>query len=156
IFPHPGGDVIGERPIDIFIAGFTALGAEVTQQGDTYTFRAPNGLSGGEYFFSTMSVTGTETLMMAATLARGTVVLKNAAVEPEVVALAEYLQSCGAKIEGAGTSTIVIKPVSLVEPPPWTVIPDRIEAASFLALGALAAEELTITNVNPTHLDAVI
>ncbi len=156
IFPHPGGDVIGERPIDLFISGFLALGAQVSVTGETYVLRAPGGLTGGEFFFSTVSVTGTETLMMAATLARGTVVLKNAAMEPEVVALAEALRACGAKIEGAGTPTIVIKPVTLVEPAPWRVIPDRIEAASFLALGALAAEELAVTGLVPGHLDAVV
>jgi UDP-N-acetylglucosamine 1-carboxyvinyltransferase len=95
-------------------------------------------------------------MLMAATLARGTVVLRNAAMEPEVVALADFLKSAGARIEGAGTPVIVIKPVTLVEPPPYTVIPDRIEAASFLTLGALAAEEITVTNVTPHHLDAVI
>lgn len=156
VFPHPGGDLIGERPIDLFIAGFRALGATVSESADTYTLSAPHGLTGGDYFFSTVSVTGTETLMMAATLAKGTVILRNAAMEPEVTALAELLQSAGAKIEGAGTPTIVIKPVSLVEPPPYVVIPDRIEAASFLALGALAAEELTVENISVHHLDAVI
>ena len=156
VFPHPGGDLIGERPIDLFIAGFEALGATVTLSGDTYHLTAPNGLTGGDYFFSTVSVTGTETLMMAATLAKGTVVLRNAALEPEVVALAEFLTSAGAKIEGAGTATIVIKPVSLVEPAPHRVIPDRIEAATFLALGALAAEELTVSNICIHHLDSVV
>lgn len=156
IFPHPGGDLIGERPIDLFIAGFRAMGATLEESGDRYILRAPSGLSGCEFFFSTVSVTATETLMMAATLARGTVVLKNAAMEPEVVALAEFLISCGAHITGAGTPVIVIKPVTLSEPPPTKVIPDRIEAASFLALGALAAEELTVTDLNPTHLDGVL
>jgi UDP-N-acetylglucosamine 1-carboxyvinyltransferase len=155
-FPHPGGDLIGERPIDLFIAGLTTLGATVSEAKDTYTLSAPQGLTGGEFFFSTVSVTATETMLMAATLARGTVVLRNAAMEPEVVALADFLKSAGARIEGAGTPVIVIKPVTLVEPPPYTVIPDRIEAASFLTLGALAAEEITVTNVTPHHLDAVI
>lgn len=155
-FPHPGGDLIGERPIDIFAAGFQALGAQVTEEDDSYIFSAPDGLTGGEYFFSTVSVTATEALMMAATLARGTVILRNAAMEPEVVALAEFLVSCGAKISGAGSPMIVINPVSLVEPPPYRVIPDRIEAATFLTLGALAAEELRVENLMVHHLDAVI
>ena len=155
-FPHPGGDLIGERPIDIFISGFQALGATVTEAGETYTFSAPQGLTGGDYFFNTVSVTGTETLMMAATLARGTVILRNAAMEPEVMALADFLNSSGAHIEGAGTPIITIRPVSLVEPAPYRIIPDRIEAATFLALGALAAEELVVTQVNPHHLHAVI
>ncbi len=155
-FPHPGGDLIGERPIDLFLAGFTKLGASVTLSGETYTVSAPNGLTGGEIFFRTVSVTATETLMAAATLAKGTVVLKNAAMEPEVIATADYLKSCGAKIEGAGTPTIVVSPVTLTEPPPFRVIPDRIEAASFLCLGALLSEELTITDLVPQHLDAVM
>lgn len=155
-FPHPGGDLIGERPIDLFLAGFQAMGATVSETGETYTLSAPQGLGGADYFFSTVSVTGTETLMMAAVLAKGTVVLRNAAMEPEVIALAAFLNSCGARVEGAGTPIIVIKPVSLVEPAPYTIIPDRIEAATFLALGALASKELTVSNVRPHELDAVI
>lgn len=155
-FPHPGGDLIGERPIDIFAAGFQTLGAQVTEEGDSYIFSAPEGLTGGEYFFSTVSVTATEALMMAATLAKGTVVLRNAAMEPEVVALAEFLISCGAKIQGAGTPVIVITPVSLVEPPPYRIIPDRIEAATFLTLGALAGEEVRVENILVHHLDSVL
>lgn len=155
-FPHPGGDLIGERPIDLFLAGFQAMGATVSETGETYTLAAPQGLQGADYFFSTVSVTGTETLMMAAVLAKGTVVLRNAAMEPEVIALAAFLNSCGARVEGAGTPVIIIKPVSLVEPAPYTVIPDRIEAATFLALGALAGKDLTVANVRPHELDAVI
>lgn len=155
-FPHPGGDLIGERPIDLFLSGFKAMGAEVHETGETYTLSAPQGLQGTDFFFSTMSVTGTETLMMAAVLAKGTVVLRNAAMEPEVTALAAFLNSCGARVEGAGTPTIVIKPVSLVEPAPYTVMPDRIEAATFLTLGALAGKNLTVSNLRPHELDAVI
>lgn len=155
-FPHPGGDLIGERPIDLFLAGFQAMGATVSETGETYTLSAPHGLQGADYFFSTVSVTGTETLMMAAVLAKGTVVLRNAAMEPEVIALAAFLNSCGARVEGAGTPVIVIKPVSLVEPAPYTVIPDRIEAATFLALGAIASKDLTVSNVRPHELDAVL
>lgn len=154
--PHPGGDLIGERPIDIFIAGFQRLGATVTETSDSYEFRAPQGLSGGDFFFSTVSVTATEALMMAAVRAKGTVTLRNAAMEPEVVALAEFLTSCGAKISGAGSPIIVITPVSLVDPAPFKIIPDRIEAATFLALGAVAAEEVAVTGLVSSHLDAVL
>ncbi|MBU6310446.1 UDP-N-acetylglucosamine 1-carboxyvinyltransferase [Patescibacteria group bacterium] len=154
--PHPGGDLIGERPIDLFAQGFERLGAHVSEDGDRYTFSAPHGLSGGEFFFSTVSVTATETLLIAATLAKGTVVLVNAAMEPEIVALADMLRAAGARIEGDGTPVITVRPVSLVSPPPTTIIPDRIEAATFLALGALAAESLTIQNVRPDHLAAVL
>ncbi|MDE2079022.1 MAG: UDP-N-acetylglucosamine 1-carboxyvinyltransferase [Patescibacteria group bacterium] len=155
-FPHPGGDVIGERPIDLFISGFQKLGAEFTATNDTYTLSAPQGLQGGEIFFRVISVTATETLMMAATLAKGPVTLKNCAMEPEVVALGEFLKSCGAKIGGLGTTTITIEPSVMREPHvAHTIIPDRMEAATFLALGALAADELTITGAEPAHLDAV-
>jgi UDP-N-acetylglucosamine 1-carboxyvinyltransferase len=156
-FPHPGGDVIGERPIDLFISGFQRLGAVCTETPESYTLSAPNGLSGGEFFFRIISVTATETLMMAAPLAKGPVTLKNCAMEPEIIAIAEFLKACGADIEGAGTPTIIIKPSILHAPDAsYTVMPDRIEAATFLALGALAAEELTITNLEPKHLDAVL
>ncbi|OGG44294.1 UDP-N-acetylglucosamine 1-carboxyvinyltransferase [Candidatus Kaiserbacteria bacterium RIFCSPHIGHO2_01_FULL_48_10] len=156
-FPHPGGDVIGERPIDIFLSAFEKLGATCTQTADTYSISAQNGLSGGTIFFRMVSVTATETLMMAATAANGPVILKNCAVEPEVVATAEFLKLCGASIEGAGTPTIHIRPSSLMPPSSaFRIIPDRIEAASFLALGALAARDLTVTNLDISHLDAVL
>ncbi|MEK7530912.1 MAG: UDP-N-acetylglucosamine 1-carboxyvinyltransferase [Patescibacteria group bacterium] len=156
-FPHPGGDLIGERPVDVFLNAFTKLGATVTENADSYTVSAPNGLTGGEYFFHVVSVTGTESILIAATAATGTVTLKNCAMEPEVVATAEFLQSCGAKIEGAGTPTILITPTSLTAPSTATkVIPDRIEAASFLTLGALLGQDITVTNADRTHLDAVI
>lgn len=157
-FAHPGGCVLGSRPIDVFIDGFQKLGATVHEDdAETYTLTAPNGLSGGEIFFRVMSVTGTEALMIAATRAKGIVTLKNCAMEPEVVAVAEFLKSCGARIEGAGTPTIVIHP-SHLEPPQesFRVIPDRIEAASFLILGALAAESLTLTHTEPADFEAVI
>lgn len=155
-FPHPGGDVIGDRPIDIFISGFQKLGAQYSETGDSYTLSASGGLLGGEIFFRIVSVTATETFMMAATLAKGPVTLKNCAMEPEIVALAEFLQSCGAKIEGAGTSTILIRPSVLTAPAsPFRIIPDRIEATTFLVLGALAGEAITVTDIVPEHLDAV-
>jgi UDP-N-acetylglucosamine 1-carboxyvinyltransferase len=156
-FPHPGGDVIGERPIDLFISGFQALGAIYTHEGESHTLSAPNGLSGGEFFFRVVSVTATETMMMAATRAKGPVTLKNCAMEPEIAALADFLKSCGARIEGAGTTTILIQPSVLSAPQgPFRIIPDRIEAATFLTLGALAAEEMTVTGIEPSHLDAVL
>lgn len=156
-FPHPGGDVIGERPIDLFVAGFQKLGATFSEANDSYTLEAKNGLSGGEIFFRIISVTATETFMMAATLAKAPVTLKNCAMEPEVVALAEYLQSCGAKIEGAGTPTVVIYPSALTAPTEaFRIVPDRIEAATFLSLGAFAGEEITVTGVVPEHLDSVL
>jgi len=156
-FPHPGGDVIGERPIDLFIRAFEQLGATFSGSSDTYTLSAPKGLSGGEIFFRVVTVTGTEAVMMAATRASAPVTLKNCALEPEVVSTANYLISCGARIIGAGTPTIVIHPSALSAPQEaFGIMPDRIEAASFLALGALAARELTVTGIEVKHLDAVL
>lgn len=156
-FPHPGGCVLGLRPIDVFVEGFKKLGATYTEAGDSYTLNAPNGLQGGEIFFRLVSVTATETFMVAATTAKSPVTLYNAAMEPEVVATAEFLIACGAKIKGAGTPTIIIEP-SVLTPPaaPIAVVPDRIEAGSFMILGALAAQELTITGVRSEHLGATI
>jgi len=156
-FPHPGGCVLGSRPIDLFVEGFKKLGCSVEEQGDTYTFEAPNGISGGEIFFRVVSVTATETFMIAAVKAGGPVTLKNCAMEPEIIALAEFLQKSGARITGAGTPTIVIHP-SHIEPPaePFRVISDRIEAGSFLILGVLAGKEITIENCDPENLEAVI
>ncbi|MEN9390408.1 MAG: hypothetical protein RLZZ283_508 [Candidatus Parcubacteria bacterium] len=156
-FPHPGGDLIGERPVDVFLNAFVKLGATVIENADSYTVSAPNGLSGGEYFFHVVSVTGTESVLIAATAATGPVVLKNCAMEPEVVATADFLISCGAKIEGAGTPTMLITPAPLHAPDaPTKIIPDRIEAASFLTLGALLGRDITVTGAERAHLDAVI
>jgi UDP-N-acetylglucosamine 1-carboxyvinyltransferase len=159
-FPHPGGDVIGKRPIDLFIEGFENMGAKVSHTKDgLYDIVAPEGgLRGAEIFFRVASVTGTETLLMAAVLAKGTTVIKNAALEPEIVWLADMLAASGAKIEGAGTTTITIKGGGLLAQKNNTfrVIPDRIEAGSFLVLGALAAKKLTLTGVVPEHLESLI
>lgn len=156
-FSHPGGCVLGTRPVDLFIEGFQALGATFTEEGETYTLTAPSGLSGGEVFFRLMSVTATETFMIAATKAAAPVTLKNCAMEPEVVATAEFLKACGARIEGAGTPTIVVHPAHLSAPKEsFRIIADRIEAGSFLILGALAGKDVEITGAEPEHLEAVI
>ena len=156
-FPHPGGCVLGSRPIDVFIGGFRKLGATFSEEGERYAFSAPQGLSGGEIFFRVISVTATEAFMIAATKASGPVTLKNCAMEPEVVATADFLKACGAKVEGAGTPTITVFPSSLQAPATsFQIIPDRIEAGSFLILGALAAKDLTVTGANPAHLSSVI
>lgn len=155
-FPNPGGCNLGARPIDLFLEGFQALGAEVIENGDQYVVHARNGrLKGSEFFFRVQSHTGTETLMMAATLAEGKTVLKNCALEPEVKSLADYLNNCGAKISGAGTSTITIEGTDVLTAngEVYTTIPDRVEAVSFMVLGALAAKKLTITNCNPDHFE---
>ncbi len=157
-FPHPGGCVIGARPLDLFVSGFEKMGAKVVVKDGTYVVEAKGGLRGAEFFLKNQSVTVTETFMMAGVLAKGTTVIKNAAMEPEIVDLAEFLNKCGAKIAGAGTPTITIKGGKLLsgKGSTYKTMPDRIEAGSFLVLGALAARELHITNCNPAHLESPI
>lgn len=156
-FPHPGGDVIGERPIDFFLEGFQKMGAAVEVQDSEYRVTAPYGLMGADIFFRWVSVTATETFMMAAILAKGTTVLRNVAMEPEVMDLAQFLVSAGAKIMGIGTPTLTIEGGALLKPTkPHRVIPDRIETGSFLILGALAAKELRIRNCEPEHVRMLI
>lgn len=157
-FPHPGGCLIGSRPVDLFMEGFEKMGAKVTLKDNKYTVVAKNGLQGTEFFLKNQSVTVTETFMMAAVSAKGTTIIKNAAMEPEIIDLADFLNKCGAKISGAGTPTITIKGGKLLSGKghPYKTMPDRIDAGSFLILGALAARELRITNCNPLHLEAVV
>lgn len=156
-FPTPGGCVIGKRPIDIFLEGYTALGAVVAEHEASFTVTAPK-LSGTEFFFRLQSVTGTEALLMASVLAHGTTTFKNVALEPEVTDVAEFLKDAGADITGIGTSTLVVRgtggvPLSPKNPVSHRVIPDRIEAGSYLVLGALCAENLSLTGVEPAHLE---
>jgi UDP-N-acetylglucosamine 1-carboxyvinyltransferase len=157
-FPFPGGCVLGERPIDLFLEGYQAMGATVQEDDDLFTISGS--LKGARIFFPIVSVTGTETLMMAAVLAEGTTVLENAAMEPEIASLAEYLQACGARISGAGTATITIEGRSgaLLHSGgrPYVTPPDRIETGSFVLLGALAGEEVTVTHCQPKHIDALL
>ncbi len=156
--PHPGGDVISKsRPIDFFIHAFQKMGATVHDQIDQYFFDAKKGLSGGSIFFHFQSVTATEAVLMAATVADGITTIKNAALEPEILDLAQFLTACGARIDGAGTSTISVEGVPSLHQPahPYCVMPDRLEAGSFLILGALSASELKITNCIPAHLESL-
>ena len=157
-FPHPGGCVIGARPLDLFVSGFEKMGAKVSIKDDSYVVTAKGGLKGAEIFLKNQSVTVTETFMMAGVLAKGTTVIKNSAMEPEIADLAEFLNKCGAKISGAGTPTITIKGGKFLSGKghPYKTMPDRIEAGSFLVLGALSARELHITNCNPEHLESPI
>lgn len=156
-FPHPGGCVIGAggRPIDIFIEGFKALGAKVKIKDGFYHLKADR-LSGNSYFFPKVSVTGTENLMMAATLAEGTTFLKNCAMEPEIVQLAQYLNDQGAKIEGAGTPTIKIKGVKKISAGEFKITPDRIETGSFALMAAATGSDITITHCNPEHIEILL
>lgn len=151
---HPGGCAIGQRPIDLFLDGFRKFGATIKETPDYYLIKAKK-LHGMTYVFPRISVTVTETLMMTATLAHGVTVLKNAACEPEIPALADYLNRCGAKIRGAGTHTIVIEGVDHLTAGTFEIMPDRIEAGSFAILGALTGEDVKITDCQPEHLDAL-
>lgn len=157
-FPHPGGCVIGDRPIDMFLEGYQKMGAvvSISKTGEDYEIKAPNGLVGAEIFFRIPSVTNTETFMMTAVLAWGRTVLQNAAMEPEIESLAEFLNKSGAKISGAGTPTITIEGGGLLESGGvFETMPDRIEAGSFLILAALAGKEISITHCEPRHLIAL-
>ena len=156
-FPSPGGCVIGERPVDLFINNYKKMGAEVVEKDGMFNITAPkDGLKGADIFFRVQTVTGTETLMMMAVLAKGTTTLRNCAMEPEIESVAEWLNECGAKIEGAGTTTITIHGSKLLKAKkPYVAIPDRIEAASFLFLGALCADDLLVSKCEPKHLESV-
>ena len=159
-FPHPGGCVIGARPIDAFLDSFKKMGAKVKEQKDNYIISVGKNkkLQGANIFFNKVSVTGTETLMLAGVLAKGKTVIENAAMEPEIKHLAEFLNSCGAKIKGTGTSTIEITGGGLLSlgKKVYKTMPDRIEAGSFLILGALAGDNLEITDCNPEHIRILI
>ena len=153
----PGGCAIGARPIDMHLAGLKALGASVRQDSGYIEAAAPSGgLVGGRIHFRRPTVTGTEDLLMAATLAKGESVLENAAREPEVKDLAELLTKMGAKIEGAGTPTIRVDGVPELSGADHAIIPDRIEAGTYLVAGALAGGELTLENARADHLEPVI
>ena len=151
----PGGCAIGARPIDLHIKGLQKLGAEVrTEHG--YVEAAAEKLRGAQIIFDKITVTGTENLMMAAVLAEGRTILENAAREPEVVDLAELLTAMGASIEGAGTPTIVIDGVSALHGASHAVIPDRVEAGTFLIAGAITGGNIELTACNTAHLTSVI
>ncbi|MDE2188393.1 MAG: UDP-N-acetylglucosamine 1-carboxyvinyltransferase, partial [Patescibacteria group bacterium] len=156
-FPSPGGCVIGTRPVDLFFESYKKMGATVVENDGMFRLTAPKGgLRGADIFYPIQSVGATETIMMAAVLAKGTTTLRNCAMEPEIVSVAEWLNDCGADIVGAGTTTITIrggKPLKAKKP--YIAIPDRIETGSFLLLGALCADELLISNCEPRHVEAV-
>lgn len=156
-FPHPGGCVIGAgtRPIDMFLDGFKKMGAKVEILENHYRLSVKK-LKGASIFFPKITVTGTESLMMTACLAQGTTILKNCAMEPEIPALAEFLNRMGAKIEGAGTPVIKIKGVKKLYGGEITLIPDRIEAGTFAILAAAANNgKVFIENCEPKHLEAL-
>lgn len=154
----PGGCAIGSRPIDLHLAGFEKLGAEVLLESGDVVARAPKDgrLIGAEIHFDKVSVTGTENLMMAATLARGTTTIHNAAREPEVRDLGELLNKMGARVRGAGTPTIQIEGVEALGGAEHTIIPDRIETGTFMIAAAITKGELEIKDCNPEHCNRIV
>ena len=151
----PGGCAIGSRPIDLHLKGFTALGASITQ-GHGYIEAERNGrLTGGKVYLDFPSVGATENIMMAAVLAQGNTVIENAAIEPEIVDLATFLTSMGAEIKGAGTDTIKISGVSDLKAASHTIIPDRIEAGTFMVAAAITGGDVIVENVVTDHLKPV-
>jgi UDP-N-acetylglucosamine 1-carboxyvinyltransferase len=156
----PGGCAIGGRPIDLHIKGLEAMGATITQDHGYLEARSPNQgndrLKGAKIVFDKITVTGTEDLLMAATLADGETIFENCAREPEVSDLAALLIAMGAKIEGAGTSCIKVTGVAKLHGARHRIHPDRIEAGTFLIAGAITGGDLNIDNCNPAHLGAVI
>jgi len=151
----PGGCAIGARPVDLHVAGLRAMGAEVEIE-DGYIRARAGRLQGTHFVFGTVTVTGTENLMMAATLARGETVLENAAREPEVADLADFLNSMGARIEGAGTGTIRIQGVETLSGTRHTVLPDRIETGTYLVAGAMTRGRVRLKQTRPDILEAVL
>jgi UDP-N-acetylglucosamine 1-carboxyvinyltransferase len=154
----PGGCAIGTRPIDLHLAGFEKFGAEVKLEAGNVVARAPDDgrLRAADITFNKVTVTGTENVMMAATLARGTSTIRNAAREPEIVDLAELLNKMGARVNGAGTETIQIEGVESLGGAQHTIIPDRIETGTFIVAAALTKGQLEIKDCCPEHLASVI
>ena len=154
----PGGCAIGSRPVDLHIRGLEAMGAQISVEGGYIKAKAPaGGLQGAHFFFDTVSVTGTENIMMAAALANGRSVLENAAREPEVVDLANFINAMGGDVQGAGTDTIVINGVkNLGGGAKYSVMPDRIETGTYLAAAAATGGRVKLKDTDPTILEAVL
>lgn len=152
----PGGCAIGARPIDIHLKGFEALGVKIEQGHGYIDASAPEGLKGTSIYFDFPSVGATENIMMAASLAEGTTILENAAEEPEIVDLANYLNKMGAKIRGAGTDTIRIEGVDKLHGADYTIIPDRIEAGTYMIAAAMTGGDIVVENVLPEHQKPLI
>lgn len=157
--PLPGGCAIGARPVDLHVRGLQALGAEVQiDHGMVYASLkgSHKRLQGARIYLDYPSVGATETLMMAATLAEGETIIENAAQEPEVVDLANFCRSMGARIQGAGSNTIIISGVPSLHTTDYPIIPDRVEAGTFMVAGAITQSEILLSPVIPDHLAAVI
>jgi len=151
----PGGCAIGARPVNLHVAGLQAMGAEVIVEDGFIKARADR-LRGAHIVFDTVTVTGTENLLMAAVLAEGVTVLENAAREPEVLDLANFLVGMGAQIEGAGSSTIVVQGVPRLSGTEYTVLPDRIETGTYLVAAAMTGGHIRAVNTAPDTLEAVL
>jgi len=151
----PGGDVIGQRPIDVHLAGFSAMGADIRHQEEKFMAQAKR-LRGARLFVDYPSVLGTQNLMMAATLAKGTTVIVNAAAEPEIASLAEMLNRMGARIQGAGSHTLEIEGVDALHGTSQRIIPDRIEAGTFAIAAAITGGDVRVCGVEPQHLYSLV
>ncbi len=154
----PGGCAIGQRPIDLHLKALEMMGAQITIKGGYVYAEAPQGLKGAHIIFDKITVTGTANIVMAAALAKGKTVITNAAREPEVVQLCEVLRRSGVGIEGIGTQELVIYGTDrrLIEIEPFDIIPDRIEAGTYLCAAAITRSRITLTHVRPDHIDAVV
>jgi UDP-N-acetylglucosamine 1-carboxyvinyltransferase len=154
----PGGCAIGQRPVDLHLKALEAMGANIEIKAGYIEASAPNGLKGATIVFDKITVTGTENIIMAASLAYGTTKILNAAKEPEVVQLCEVLRDAGVDIQGISTNTLIIKGTNqqLLKFKDFTIIPDRIEAGTYLCAGAICNSKLTITDANSSHLDVVL
>jgi UDP-N-acetylglucosamine 1-carboxyvinyltransferase len=150
----PGGDIIGLRPLDLHLMGFSALGARVEREGDKFVAQTPR-LHGTRIFLDYPSVLGTQNLMLAASMAEGTTVIVNAAAEPEIATLGEMLSRMGARIDGAGSHTVEIEGVSELHGTSHRVLPDRIEAGTFAIAAAITAGEVEIKDGVARHIDAL-
>lgn len=153
----PGGCAIGARPVDLHIKAMEKMGADISIEGGYIIAKAPSGLKGGDIVFDKITVTGTENVLMAAALAKGTTRIVNTAKEPEVVQLCEILQSAGVQIDGVGSNELCIKGTDgeLLDFKEIKVIADRIEAGTYLCAGAITNSSITIQNVIPSHLEAI-
>ena len=155
VMHFPGGCSIGARPIDLHLKGFEALGAKVTSEGNKFIVEAEE-LKGANIYLDIASVGATINIMLAAVRAKGTTIIDNAAKEPEIVNVATFLNNMGAKITGAGTSTIKIEGVDYLHKCFHEVIPDRIEAGTYIIIGALCGTPLRIDNVIPEHIESLL
>lgn len=153
--PLPGGCAIGFRPVNYYIKGLEALGAKIEMEHGFVIAKASK-LKGAPIYLDFPSVGATESLMMAATLADGDTVIENSAKEPEIIDLANFLNKCGAKISGAGTQSITIKGVSSLRAADYRVIPDRIEAGTFMVASAITGGDVLIENIAPEHISSIV